>query len=60
MLFNIICMEEIDSIFGKIKIGDIINTVNYENLSECKRFIRNQYGPKGEDIKVKIILVNEV
>lgn len=58
-IFKIISMENFDSIYGEIKKGDEINSVEYETLNECKNFVRNQYGPKGENIKVKIIEVKQ-
>ena len=54
MIYNIISMEEFDSIYGKIKKGDIINTIMFENLNECKQWAYQQYGPNGENIRIKI------
>lgn len=56
-LFKIISMENFDSIFGLIKKGDEINCINCEDIHEAKRFCKIQYGPKGEDIKIKIVEV---
>lgn len=52
--FNIISLENFDSIIGLIKIGDIIETVEQENELECKQYVYDKYGPMGENIKVKI------
>lgn len=53
--FKIICMENFDSIYGPIKIGEELNTVDCYDLKEAKRWAYNQYGPYGENIKHKVI-----
>ena len=54
VLFNIICMENFNSVFGPIKKGDKLETVEQENKLECKQYVYDKYGPMGENIKVKI------
>lgn len=57
--FKIISLEEFESWYGTVKIGEEINAVNMEDINECKKWVHKQYGPSGEDIKVKIIEVKE-
>lgn len=52
--FNIISLENFDSIFGPFKKGDIIETIEQENEFECRQYVFDKYGPMGENIKVKI------
>ena len=54
MLFNIISAENFDSVYGFIKKGEIINTVQFKTHDECKQWVYDKYGPMGENIKVKI------
>ena len=54
MIFNIISEENFNSVYGIIKKGEIINTVQFETIKECKQWAYENYGPKGEDIKIKI------
>lgn len=57
--FKIISLEEFESCYGTVKIGEEINAVNMEDINECKKWVHKQYGPSGEDIKVKIVEVKE-
>ena len=52
--FEIISKETFESVFGLIKKGDVLETTEQRDLAECKRYVHMQYGPGGEDIKVKI------
>ena len=54
MIFNIISMEDFDSVYGIIKKGKVINTVQFETIKECKQWAYKNYGPMGENIKIKI------
>lgn len=52
--FQIVSNESFESVCGLIKKGDVLETTEQRDLSECRRYVRMQYGPDGEDISVKI------
>lgn len=52
--FEIISNETFESVFGKIEKGEVLETTEQRDLSECKRYVRRQYGPDGQNINVKI------
>ena len=54
MMFNIISAEEFETDYGTIKKGDVINTLHFESKDECNEWVYENYGPMGENIKVKI------
>ena len=54
MIFDIISAEKFETNYETIKKGDIINTLEFESKDECIEWVYNNYGPMGEDIKVKI------
>lgn len=53
--FNIISLEDFDSVYGYMKKGDIINTIDKENIRKAKKWAYEQYGPYGENIKHKVM-----
>lgn len=53
-MFNIILKDEkLETIFGNLYKGDILETVNYEEISEVEQYVNEKYIPEG--IKVNII-----
>lgn len=52
--FEIISNEAFESVFGLIEKGDVLETTEQRDLAECKRYVRSQFGPDGQDISVKI------
>ena len=53
IMFIIIANEDIESWSGTIQKGDILETNMHEDLNEFLNYLKNQYGPKGQNIKVK-------
>ena len=52
-MFVVIADEEIECWSGTIHKGDVLETNMHEDLNEFLKYLNNQYGPRGQDIKVK-------
>lgn len=52
-MYVIYSNEDFDSIYGKIKKGDILETCMHEDEQDFIKYILDNYGPNGQNIKVK-------
>ena len=52
-MYIIYSNEDFDSIYGKIKKGDILETCMHENEKDFIKYVLDNYGPNGQNIKIK-------
>lgn len=53
-MYVIIANEEFEDVWGEvIHVGDVLETVMYDEEKDFLRYVLDKYGPGGEDIKVK-------